>query len=109
MSAQPQKIEGRWWVDGRNQQFIPGVLQISSSGLNLRVGHPRSISADQLIIGVARNQDGESVEIIYGEDEHNTPVTLFGCHQVGYNSTMGYCSSANSVSTVSRFVVCYTV
>jgi len=85
-----KKIEGCWWVDGRNAPPTPGVLEISPSGLNLRISHPRNISAAQLFIGVARNQGGESVEIVYGQDEHNNPVTLFGCHQVGHNSTIGY-------------------
>jgi hypothetical protein len=76
-----RKIEGRWWVLGKPDIALYGVLEFDpDEGLHLETKEPRSLTFPEVFQPVV-NAGGEPT--IIGRDEHDKPVTLFFCSKPG--------------------------
>ena len=75
------KIEGRWWIQGRDARPEFGIFnRDDNGGLSLVVKIPQSLSVDETALQFFKAHDGGSVpRVIVGRDADDKPVTLFGC------------------------------
>lgn len=77
---EPRTIEGRWHIFGRGHAAHFGVLQYDpEEGLDLTVKIPKSTSFDTSLAA----SPPPIPSTICGYDQHDQPVTLFGCSSGG--------------------------
>src|SRR5437016_790428 len=82
------KIEGRWWIRGPDENAEFGTLVCDSEGLSLTVKIPQNLSVDAAMQQSFSDAGKFSVpEVLLGRDAHNKPVTLFGCFALPTTST----------------------
>lgn len=78
----PRTIEGRWWIHGDDKPAHFGTLSYDpDTGLHLTVKVPQSRTSDDAWIEAMTNfsKPVGVPGVVHGTDEHNKPVTLFGC------------------------------
>jgi hypothetical protein len=75
----PCTIEGRWWIHGDEKPASYGVLNYEpEKGLLLTVNVPHLRTVDETFLS-AIGRRAEVPNVIHGADEHNHPITLYGC------------------------------
>lgn len=76
------KIEGRWWIHGRDARPEFGIFSRDDNGhLSLLVKIPQSLSSDETVLQFFDTRGDDSVpSVIVGRDADDKPVTLFGCY-----------------------------
>jgi len=71
-------IEGRWRIFGRNSKWEYGILNYDpKDGLTLKIKIPKSRTFEEIVRGQIKRRS--IPETVYGFDQNNNPVTLFGC------------------------------
>jgi hypothetical protein len=83
------KVEGRWWIHGRDRRAEFGTLNREANGdLSLFVKIPQSLSVDETVEQFFDTQGKNSdPTVIVGRDADDKPVTLFGCRAFPGSST----------------------
>jgi hypothetical protein len=102
-----RSIDGRWWIHGDDKPCHYGVLSFDpESGLELVVKIPQDRTVGDALHkmfqaqkvplvdpnGVSLPTDTSDLDVpkvIHGRDEHNYPVTLFGCSCLGPGVSTG--------------------
>ena len=102
-----RSIDGRWWIHGDDKPCHYGVLSFDpESGLELVVKIPQDRTVGDALHKMFRAQkvpfvdpngvslptdtsDLDVPKVIHGRDEHNYPVTLFGCSCPGPGVSTG--------------------
>jgi len=74
------QIEGRWWIHGPDHPAWFGALNLGNQ-LRLKVQAANSLSIIQ-ILDRMKNRDNSMncPPVVHGRDEHDKPVSLFGCY-----------------------------
>ena len=88
----PRTIEGRWWIHGSDKPAHFGILSYDpETGLNLSVKIPQSRTDDEAWHEIFKGFPArpQVPQLVYGTDEHNKPVTLFGCGCAEWSITSG--------------------
>lgn len=84
----PRTIEGRWWLFGKRRRPHIGELKFSpETGLHLEVKIAQARTVDDILIGASK--DARIASVIHGRDEHNAPISLFGCSSHGPSLSSG--------------------
>jgi len=74
-----RSIEGRWWIFGDDKPAHFGTLLFDpEKKLELKVSIPYEREHIDFMRSLGEDMD-EMPEVIHGADEHNNPITLFGC------------------------------
>ena len=83
------KIEGKWWIHGRDARPEFGIFSRDDDGrLSLVVKIPQSLSVDETALQFTNTHDDGSIPtVIVGRDADDKPVTLFGCYASRGSST----------------------
>lgn len=82
-----RKIEGRWWILGKPETALYGVLDFDpNEGLHLETKDARPLDFDPLYEPYV-NKGGEPT--IIGRDQHDSPITLLFCNKSGGGSSAG--------------------
>ena len=89
----PQTVEGKWWINGEDKPSHFGVLSFDpEAGLELVVKLPQSRGVGEVVWGCLNKAEGTECgvpKIIFGADENDRPLTLFGCYCPGPEGSMG--------------------
>ena len=95
-------VRGRWWIDGTDKPPQAGTLDTSEDEITLSVWTPQNKSFDEMASSLAlAHQPTKISAVITGMDEHNKPVTLFGCGTGGRSSSSGVSSlDINAITAV---------
>jgi hypothetical protein len=80
-------ITGRWWVEGLEQPAISGTLNTLPDELSLSIWKHQSIKLEELLSRASKNALLDVPPVIWGRDEDDNPVSLFGCSVGGYSSS----------------------
>lgn len=104
--SEPITIEGKWRIEGEDQDSHYGVLNFDPlSGLELVVKIPQDIGVAEVFGAVAKPPDVPNT--IFGQTKDNFPVSLFGCRVTNFDSSGGLKSYTISamIGLVGREVV----
>ena len=80
-------ITGRWWVEGLEQPAISGTLNTLPDELSLSIWKHQSIKLEELLSRASKNALLDVPPVIWGRDEDDKPVSLFGCSVGEYSSS----------------------
>ena len=75
----PETIKGLWWITGKDQPARSGTLNISSTDLRLSIWEHQQLTVEEVVLRAAQDETQHVSRVVYGRDEHDKPVTLFGC------------------------------
>jgi hypothetical protein len=91
----PGKIEGRWWIHGLDQPAWLGALDLGNQ-LRLKVQAANEIGIQHIFERMAKQDDSMNCPlVVQGRDEHDKPVSLFGC----------YCTSKGQSGGLERYEI----
>jgi hypothetical protein len=77
---QKQTFEGKWWVRGREQPPLFGILTFDPAReLKLVAKNPINLALAEAVSDSAAVQSSSVSPVLHGQDQHGKPVSLFGC------------------------------
>ncbi len=78
--SQKQIFEGKWWVRGREQPPLFGVLTFDPAReLKLVVKNLTDLTLDEVVSNSTGAQMSRLSPVLHGEDKHGTAISLFAC------------------------------
>src|SRR6266480_5226712 len=87
---QKQTFEGKWWVHGREQPPLFGILTFNpAKELKLVAKNPTSLGLNEVVSSSAAGRHFLISPVLHGQDQHGRPISLFGCGASSHGVSSG--------------------